>query len=377
MANIFIFAFDLTEASQIRRIKSIQILGYEVQSAAFRRGNMNVAFQPEWPNVDLGYVPNENYSKRIIGILRGIWRMVWQRQLLKKADIVIARNFDLLIIAWATRLLTGTWRTPLVYECLDIHGLFTRNDVAGAVMRWFERRLLTRIKLLIVSSPGFVTHYFSSVQGYQGPHITIENKLWFDGPPSARPKKRNCTGVLTIGWVGSIRCAPSMKILMDTADHFDDRIAIHIHGNVHQHVLPDFDSQIASRANVTYFGPYNYPDDLALIYADCDMVWAQDLWQRGANSDWLLPNRIYEASWFGCPSIAVTDTETGRNISRNNLGFTLATPSADALIDLVDRVDPSTINEVSDQLLAKDDAAFMLHSNDVKAALELVFQYNS
>jgi hypothetical protein len=37
----------------------------------------------------------------------------------------------------------------------------------------------------------------------------------------------------------------------------------------------------------------------------CDAVWAQDLWQSGANSDWLLPNRIYEASYFGCPSIAL------------------------------------------------------------------------
>lgn len=374
MAHIFIFGFDLTEASQIRRINSIQMLGHDVKSAAFQRGNMNASFVPDWPNIDLGYVPNESHGKRIIGILRGIWRVMKQRHALKEADVIIARNFDLLVVAWITRLLSGAGRVPLVYECLDIHGLFTRTGPIGAIMRWCERRLLARVQLLIVSSPGFISQYFANVQGYHGPHIVIENKLWFDGPPIARPKTRDRHDVLTIGWVGSIRCAPSLKLLMETADYFGERVTIRIHGNVHRHALPDFDGQLASRANVTYFGPYDYPSGLAAVYAACDVVWAQDLWQRGANSDWLLPNRIYEASWFGCPSIAVADTETGRKVAADGLGFTIENPSADALIDLIERLDQSMIDDVSEQLLATDDTAFMLRPTDVKAALDLVLR---
>ncbi len=372
MARIFVFGFDLTEASQVRRIKSIQMLGHEVQSAAFQRGNMNANFVPAWHNIDLGFVPNESHGKRIIGILRGIWRVMGHRQALNSADVIMARNFDLLVIAWVTRMLAGAGRVPLIYECLDIHGLFTKTGPVGAAMRWCERRLLARVQLLIVSSPGFVTHYFNAVQGYDGPHVVIENKLWFDGPPVGRPMTRHRHDVLTIGWVGSIRCAPSLKLLMQVADHFGDSVAIRIHGNVHRHVLPDFDAQLANRANVTYFGPYAYPDGLAEVYAACDMVWAQDLWQRGANSDWLLPNRIYEASWFGCPSIAVADTETGRKVATDGLGFTIEKPTAEALIDLIAGLDYDKINDVSERLLAQDDTAFMLRPSDVEAALDHV-----
>ncbi|MDX8350622.1 glycosyl transferase [Cognatiyoonia sp. IB215446] len=369
MAHILVFAFDLTEASQVRRIKSLQILGHSVQSASFRRGNMNADFVPDWPNVDLGYVANNSYGRRVIGIMRGIWQMMQHKQQVKAADVIIARNFDLLVIAWAVRLLSGARQTPLVYECLDIHGLFTRSDRVGAVMRWCERQLLTRVQLLIVSSPGFISQYFAQTQGYLGPYALIENKLWFDGSPVARPTARKSHDPLTIGWVGSIRCAPSLQLLLAAADHFGDNLRIRIHGNVHRHVLPDFDDQIAARDNIIYFGPYTYPDGLAAVYDACDVVWAQDLWQRGANSDWLLPNRIYEASWFGCPSIAVADTETGRRVAEDGLGFVIDAPTAEALIEQIGALTPEKISAVSQHLLATPDNAFMLQPNDIAAAL--------
>ncbi|MEO1139430.1 MAG: glycosyltransferase [Pseudomonadota bacterium] len=375
MVHIFVFAFDLTEASQIRRIKSLQKLDYHVQSAAFRRANMNADFVPDWQNTDLGFVANERYGNRLIGILRGIRRVMQDRTALRRADVIMARNLDLLVIAWVSRWLAGAGRVPLVYECLDIHKLFTTPGFAGSLMRWCERQLLARIQLLVVSSPGFITHYFKTMQDYRGPHRIIENKLWFDGKVCARPKVRSikaADAAIHLGWVGSIRCAPSLRLLMAAADHFEGRINVRIHGNVHRHALPDFDEQILQRANVTYFGPYKYPTGLASVYADCDVVWAQDLWQRGANSDWLLPNRIYEASWFGCPSIAVEGTETGRKVAKDSLGFTVTEPSAGALIRCLEGMSKNAVAKVSNDLLAKDDTDFVLRPQDVKLALEPV-----
>ncbi|MCF2870431.1 glycosyl transferase [Octadecabacter sp. G9-8] len=378
MANIFVFAFDLTEASQVRRIKNLQTLGHDIQSAAFRRGNMNADFSPDWPNIDLGFVENEQLGKRLVSILRGVLRMTRHRDALKEADVIMARNFDLLIIAWMSRVLSGAWRVPLVYECLDIHGLLTKTGPVGAMMRWCERRLLARVKLLIVSSPGFITHYFRAIQGYQGPYSIIENKLWFDATPIARPKQRpqKADDVLTLGWVGSIRCGSSLRLLMEAADALPERIRIRVHGNVHRHALPAFDAEVAKHPNVICFGPYEYPTELAEVYANCDLVWAQDLWQRGANSDWLLPNRIYEASWFGCPSIAVADTETGRRVAAGHLGFTVADTKAKSLIDLLKGLDRGAITRVSDHLLATDGDEFMLRPNDLQTALISVLPAN-
>lgn len=372
MANIFVFAFDLSEASQIRRIQSLQKLGHVVHSASFDRRNMNFDFQPDWPNVDLGKATNEQYGKRILGLFSGLWQMLRNQAAVTKSDVIIARNFDLLVLAWATRLILNRRDIPLVYECLDIHRLFTKDGTIGAVMRWAERRVLRSIQLLVVSSPGFVTSYFKPTQGYDGPVSILENKLWFEVEPIARPsepRRSNRKKPLSVGWVGSIRCAPSLKILMETADQLGAAVEINIHGNIHHHALPDFDREVAARSNVFYHGPYSYPADLADVYGNCDVVWAQDLWQRGANSDWLLPNRIYEAGWFGCPCIAVSDSQTGRRIAEDQLGFTIPKPDADHLCQLLNSVSRDELARVSDQILEMPDARFLLDRKDVANAL--------
>jgi succinoglycan biosynthesis protein ExoL len=370
-----VFAFDLTEASQIRRIASLRRLGHDVRTVSFRRGNMNADFVPDWPNLDLGHMPNQRFAERLLRLGRALPRLLRAGPILDGADIVIARNFDLLALASVARLARLPAGTPLVYECLDIHGLFVGDRPVNRVMRFLERRFLSRVALLWVSSPGFLTGYFGPQQGYTGPVALIENKLWFDGPPPPRPTPAarkdsdDRDGPVTLGWVGSIRCKASLAILVETARRLGPKVRIAIHGNLHRHALGDFDAAIAGLDNIAWHGPYLYPDDLARIYGACDAVWAQDLWQRGGNSDWLLPNRIYEASWFGCPSIAVADTETGRRVHADGLGFTVPDPSADALVDLMARLDRPALRAASDRLLSMDDARFRLRPDDVATAL--------
>lgn len=370
-----VFAFDLTEASQIRRISSLRRLGHDVRTLSFRRGNMNADFVPDWPNLDLGHMPNQRFAERLLRLGRALPRLLRAGPILDGADVVIARNFDLLALAWIARGARLPAGTPLVYECLDIHGLFVGDRPVNRIMRFLERRLLSRVALLWVSSPGFLSGYFVPQQGYCGPVALIENKLWFDGAPPARPTpidrgdRGDRDGPITLGWVGSIRCRASLCILTETARRLGPRVRIAVHGNLHRHALGDIDGAIAGLDNITFHGPYRYPDDLARIYGACDAVWAQDLWQRGGNSDWLLPNRIYEASWFGCPSIAVADTETGRRVAADGLGFTLPEPTPDALVDLLSRLDRGALRSASDRLLAMDDDRFRLRPADVEAAL--------
>ncbi|MGB3315420.1 MAG: glycosyltransferase [Albidovulum sp.] len=375
MARIFIFAFDLGEASQLRRIRSLRALGHDLRIAGFRRGNQTAQAELEAGYVELGRVGNNRLARRALTLIAALWRFIRQGGGLRGVDVIIARNFDLLLLAWAVRVTCRGRSVRLVYECLDIHGIFTRRDRIGAAMRWAERRLLRRIDLLIISSPGFLSGYFEPIQAYDGPTALIENKMWFDGaviprPTQARPVRSDRP--LTLGWVGSIRCEPSLALLTATARHLGDRLQIRIHGNVHRHVLTDFDRRIAELGNVTYAGEYRYPEDLAAIYGGCDLVWSQDLWQRGANSDWLLPNRIYEASWFGCPSVAVADTETGRRVVKDGLGFVIERADTAALAHLLNSLDRSHIREVSQAVLDMDNRVFRLTSDDVAQAFATV-----
>ncbi|MEM9475133.1 MAG: glycosyltransferase [Pseudomonadota bacterium] len=372
MARIAAFAFDIAEAAQIRRIQSLRAIGHDVVSLSFRRANMNRELRPDWPDLPLGVTRNESYLRRLLDLARATLRGVRGRQILQGTDIWIARNFDLLVLAILLRRLTGRREVRLVYECLDIHGLFTRDDRVGRTMRWLERRALARVDLLIVSSPGFLREYFLPLQGFQGQSALIENKLWLGAGPDLRPKtarRADPDHPLRLGWVGSLRCAASLKILAGVAETLGQGIEIAFHGNVHRHAVPDFDAILARHQNMRHFGPYAYPDDLAGIYGACDLVWAQDLWQRGANSDWLLPNRIYEASYFGCPSIALKGTETGTRVATDGLGFVVDAATPEALITVLTRLSRDENSAVADGLLQRPETAFRLMPDDLNRAL--------
>jgi succinoglycan biosynthesis protein ExoL len=372
MARVVFFAFDIAEAAQLRRIGSIRALGHRVASVSFRRDNMRAGVGPDWPNLDLGPSSNNRYLLRLLRLGRAALRLWRGRDILGMSDVWIARNLDMVLLAVLMRRVSGQRQVRLVYECLDIHGLFTRADAVGAAMRWVERRMLARCDLLILSSPGFLDAYFRPVQGIKTPVAMLENKLWVGENPlprPAHPRKADADAPFVLGWVGSLRCARSLEILAETARALGPSVDIVCHGAVHHHALPGFDDLLAAHPNIRHAGAYRYPDDLSDIYTGCDAVWAQDLWQAGGNSDWLLPNRIYEASYFGCPSIAVAGTQTGRRIAEDGLGFTVPEAEGWALVELIRGLDRRAVRDASERLLARPASDFRLSPGELAAAL--------
>ncbi|MGB3406284.1 MAG: glycosyl transferase [Jannaschia sp.] len=371
-ARIEVFGFDVAEISQIRRIRAMRDLGHDVHSFTMRRDNMNVGFTPDWPNTHLFATRNEALGRRAAVVAGSIVKTAAHRTRLRAADVIFARNLDMLAIAWAARALARS-RAPLVYECLDIHGALTGHGAKSGAMRLAERRLLAGCAMLVVSSPGFIRHYFEPVQGYSGPWSLWENKLAAGAALPPRPVSRTAgTGPLRLGWVGTIRCAPSFALLTALADRMGEKVEIHIHGIVHHHVLPRFDEAVAGRGNVHYHGPYDYPSDLIRIYGDLDLVWSQDLWQRGQNSDWLLPNRIYEASWAGCPSIALAETETGRRVSADALGWVVDTIDPAALETLLQSLTRGEIARMGRALLERPASDFVQTPQDIEDVIASV-----
>ena len=369
---VAVFGFDIAEAAQIRRIRSLMALGCRVTSFCQRREG-GPSFTPEWRNIDLGLVRHKDIRGRALGAAAAVRRAMSGWRELAGARLVLARNLDLALIALAARRLAalraGRAAPPLVYECLDIHDLMTRPDRVGRIMRRAERHVLAQSALLVVSSPGFMQNYFLPVQGYRGPVALVENKLWLGLGAEARPLRpapsSRLDGPLTIGLVGSIRCQASVELLMRTADLMGDRLRVRISGGLHEHSLHGFHKALAARANVEWTGPYAYPQGLAQAYAGCDLVWAQDMWQRGTNSDWLLPNRIYEASWCGCPSVGLADTQTGARITADRLGWTVPRAAPEDLAALLDRLTPGLLAGQRAALLSRPEGDFVQGPGDV------------
>ena len=329
-----------------------------------------------WDNIHLGTTRHAALGQRLRTIAGAIAALPCHRSRLSGFDVIVARNLDMLAIAVAARAILRP-APPLIYECLDIHGLMTGPGLKGRMARAIERCLLARCSALIVSSPAFVQRYFEPMQGWSGPVAVLENKLWLGPDPVARPTPDSVTSraastPLVLGWVGALRCARSLAILAETAQRLGDRIEVRMHGIVHRHALPEFDATLAAHPNLRYLGPYTYPDGLADIYTGCDLVWSQDLWQWGTNSTWLLPNRIYEAGYHGCPSVAVADTETGRRVA-DGLGWTIASPAADDLCALLTRLDAAQIAAQRRDLLTRPETQFRQSCAEIRAAIELPF----
>lgn len=380
-AKIEVFGFDVSEISQIRRIRAIADLGHDVHSFTMRRENMNSDFEPDWPNTHLFMTQNENLPKRAMIVAASILKMTGHRERLRAADMIFARNLDMLAIAWAARALAGVGsgpnQVPLVYECLDINGALCRDDAKSRAMRGAERRLLSDIQMLVVSSPGFIRNYFEPFQSYDGPWALWENKLAAgkalpERPNVERKTVRKPDDPLRIGWVGTIRCAPSLEILAALAERMGQAIEIHIHGVLHQHAVPNFYAIVGQHKNIIFHGAYDYPDDLATIYDGMDLVWSQDLWQSGNNSEWLLPNRIYEASWAGCPSLAVAGTETGRRVHDDALGWVIDKPEVELLYDLLTNLPRSEIAARRGALLARPASDFVQSSDEIADVIQQV-----
>lgn len=368
MTTIAFFAHDENDAAVKRRVFAFEDAGCEVVGFAMRRSERA---QTGWATIDLGRTHDARFAHRLGAILSGAGKAAAARAHLVRCDIVYARNLDMALCSLLALASTGVNR-PLVYECLDIHRLMRRDDFIGAGLRGLERIVLDRSALLTVSSPAFIREYFDARHpGRFSAHL-IENRI-ADAPGLAkRPlfKDRPSTP-LRIGWFGVLRCRRSLDLLEALAIRFGAKIEIVLRG-FPDLMLPDFHERIRHHHNMRYRGRYRSPEDLAEIYHSVDLVWAGDFHDAGFNSQWLLPNRIYEGGYFATPAIAPDGTETGRWIRDREAGFVVEEPLETALPALVERLldAPGRITHAQQRLLSLPRATFVQPRNEMRDVID-------
>lgn len=339
------FGHDWQESTVVKRIRAFSGLGLRVVGFNFRRDKFAREFRPFWNNINLGTTQDRAYGKRLLALLRALPTLLRHRRRLREADFFYARNIDMCALALAGRSIAGS-RASLVYEVLDVQRIFLGERIVSRLFRWAERRLLRQCDLLVISSPGFDRHYFRSVQGYRGRLFLLENKISFaqaSAVPRPRPEAAagaaRCAapGKWVIGWFGTLRCPKSLAMLCRIADALPDKVEIYMRGVPTETGLEAFERAIAGRPNMIYGGEYRNPDDLAEIYGRVHLTWAFDFLDEGSNSDWLLPNRLYEGGYFGSVALASSHTETGAKVRALGLGYTFGPPEVDNLIAFLRR----------------------------------------
>jgi hypothetical protein len=220
----------------------------------------------------------------------------------------------------------------LVYECLDIHATQIDTGPRSKVLRSWEKRILQRTSMLIISSPTYLPNYFNGLGITLPPVVLVENKrlMPFSESMIRPPFNERPRPPWRIGWFGLLRCVASFRILLGLAQQHPELVEITLRGRP----TADVQSLINQHLPITsmrFAGPYT-PDDLGTIYPACDFTWAVEyVGQNADNAKWALGNRLYEGGFYNCPAIALSETAMGSWLQARNAGIVMADPRTDLI----------------------------------------------
>jgi succinoglycan biosynthesis protein ExoL len=360
--TIAFFGHDSTESTVIKRVTAFQAHGAHVIGFMFRRARAKEARPPTWDNQNLGTTVDRNYLWRAPKLLAAAVKLLRYRQLLRCCQIYYARNIDMLFLAVLAKGLVRS-KAPVAYEVLDVQRVFVGDRLANKVFRWAESFLLARSDMLVVSSPDFISEYFLPYQHYSGRWRLLENKVFDDqaGPGLAQHLGRRPPGPpWVIGWFGTLRCVRSLEVLRRIADAGGDCVIVHIRGLSSQEDLTTeaIEAACAGRKNIFYRGPYRSPHDLASIYGPIHFAWCIDYLDAGGNSDWLLPNRLYEGGLMGSLALARSNTATSRMVERLGLGRVFDEPLESTVGQFLASLDAATYENMWRSLEALSRSTF-------------------
>ena len=333
--KILFLAPDLADAAVKRRVTMLKAGGALVTVAGYRRVKKPIEIVAGCLAIDLGEVANARFIQRIIAIGRTLLRLGRYQGFFAEADLILARNLDMLFIGAMGRAFHGTRSQALIYECLDIHPLLLGKKPPGVILRWLERQLLRRCGAIVTSSPAFISNYLQKQIPSGLPIYLVENKVlalndqMVKANGSRHPRPSGPPWV--IGWFGMIRCQKSLGLLARLARESQGKVEVIIRGKPLEHLFGDFDKVVRELPHVKFLGPYQNPQDLEPIYREVHFNWVIDRFEAGLNSDWLLPNRIYEGGLYGAVPIALAGVEIGRLLKKFGIGVLLTDPLETAL----------------------------------------------
>jgi len=360
--TIAFFGHDANESTIIKRATAFELHGCRVIGFMFRRERGSTAERsPSWQNVDLGTTVDRNYLARVPRLLRAVLVLMRNRKLLCECNVLYARNIDMLLLAVVASRLIGRHSPAVVYECLDVQRVFVGSGPLSRAFRGMERLLLARSTLLVVSSPDFISRYFAPVHKRSSGWWLLENKVHIrDGDEAPRVPHRAPGPPWVIGWHGTLRCRQSLRMLARIADVAGDKVMIQIRGRPSPEdlTLEEIQAACHERSNMIYAGPYRSPADLPLVYGPVHFSWCVDFLDLGSNSDWLIPNRIYEGGLMGVVALARKGTATSRKVDEEQLGWSLPDPLAASVSDFIVSLDARSYLAARDRIVAMDRGAF-------------------
>jgi succinoglycan biosynthesis protein ExoL len=327
----------------------LKIASAQVMLIGFKRTAGRLKDVEGCETIDLGQTRDGALLARIGSVASAAMRLKRLERVLRDCQVILARNLEMLFLAVKARRRYAP-KASLVFECLDIHRMLLGKGLPSRILRSIETSLMRDVDLILTSSPRFISEYFDP-RNFNCPVRIQENKVLLSDPEISRPRKlsKPIGPPWRLGWFGMIRCRRSFEILSSVARESDGQLQIRIAGRPSPREFPDFDKLLAESPQVTFSGPYRF-DELPTLYGDTHFSWAVDFFEQGLNSSWLLPNRIYESSFFGSVPIAVEGVETARWLVGKKIGVILNSRPETSLRDFFETLTDRRYSELTDAL---------------------------
>ncbi|TIL50534.1 glycosyl transferase family 1 [Mesorhizobium sp.] len=372
MLHVLYLVHDVSDPAVRRRIIMLKAGGAQVTLAGFRRSVSPIADVEGLRPIDLGATRDGRFAQRLAAVTKAAVSIGSKLGSMPRPDLIVARNLEMLALARRARSAFQA-TVPIVYECLDIHRLMLRDDLLGRAMRGAERYLARDVKLLVTSSPAFIDNYFKPFGQIAAPVELLENK-YFELAAVSLDDRIAAEGPIPppwrIGWFGALRCRRSLELLAEFSRRLEGRFEIILRGRPALSEFPDFHSFVESEPWLAFGGPYRNPEDMATIYREVHFSWVIDFFEQGLNSEWLLPNRLYEGCRFGAVPISMGHTETGRFLDQQGIGVLLPQATPEALEAALGELEEHRFGNLRARVLARNPRTWSHDRSDCRALVE-------
>ena len=247
-------------------------------------------------------------------------------------DIIFCAGIDCLLIAV---LFSLRKRISIIYEVSDIRECYlaNRTDIITRFFPAFEKLLLKKVSLLVITSEMFFDAYYRNL-------IDREKVLYIPNSPDLRffhGYEKRPHEKFTIGFIGGIRYLNQLKMLLDAGAQLDD-VRIFIAGGSGE---SDMEARLKDYAqgkkNITFLGRYDYAAQIRGLYEMADCIYSvYDA--DNPNVRIALPNKLYEAVYCELPIIVAAGTNLANIVNKYGVGISVPHNDVGKLTDEIRRL---------------------------------------
>lgn len=335
-----------------RRAAMLVAAGYDTTVYAFRRGLYEENTYPEGIDVvELGMIKSGKYLERIPNLLRAISILKKNEKKFQSPALIYTFGMDMALIG---RMGLSS-SIPFVYEVGDVRNPIPHTSIPAKVLFKLEKYILSKCTALTVTSECFLNDYFRIVfPGIEDKTIVIENMISREAAAKfSRPEKpKVIQRPIKIGFVGMFRYKESIVALMDAIAKRKKDYELHFYGD--GPIRNVIDGYTAKYSNIFNHGSFVSSVDMKYIYESIDISYAvYDNSQ--SNVRMALPNKLYEAPYFGVPIAVAESTFLSDQVRKLKCGFVVEPQSENFIENWLEQLTPKVISDISDNLLRLDE----------------------